>query len=95
MNVYGCWYKGNLGYCCRQHNMAWMFVPELGQTDNNIHKNIAFDDLIFKNTFARKYEEDNQSRLGQSGTISLLHKFLGKPYKPQTIGGMLFCTMNF
>jgi hypothetical protein len=95
MNVYSCWHKGNSGYCCRQHNLAWMFVPEIGQIDNNIYKNVAFEDLIFKNKHAREYENEYEARLERSYIAGLLQNILRKKYKPHTIGGLLFCTANF
>ena len=54
MNVYQCWYRGLYGYCCRNHNSKWMFVPELGQTNSSIHKHISFHELVFNNAFARQ-----------------------------------------
>lgn len=95
MNVYSCCYKGNYGYCCRRYNHSWMFVPELGQSDNNIYKNVAFDDFIFKNKYAEEYERDFQSHLERSNTTGLLKKILRKKFKPQTIGGLLFCVAGF
>jgi hypothetical protein len=90
MNVYSCWHKGTLGYCCRRHNAAWMFVPELGQYDNNIYKNVAFEDLIFRN----KYESDYEARLERSRTAGLLQKILRKKFRAHTIGGLLFCAAD-
>jgi hypothetical protein len=95
MNVYSCWHKGNYGYCCRQYNLSWMFVPELGQSDNNVYKNVAFEDLIFKNKNARAYESDYEALLESSYIAGLLQKILRKKYKPHTIGGLLFCAANF
>ena len=94
MNVYSCLHKGNLGYCCRQHNMAWMFVPEFGQADNKVYKNIAFEDLVFTNTLVEKFEKKHQERLAKYNGMNLLHKLLNRKYKPQTIGGLLFYPMN-
>lgn len=88
MNVYSCWHKGTLGYCCRRDNSEWMFVPELGQYDKTIYKNVAFEDLIFKN----RYESEYEARLERSRTAGLLQRILRKKYKPHTIGGLLFCT---
>ena len=94
MNVYCCWYKGNQGYCCRRRNLNWMFVPELGQPDRNIYKNIAFEDLVFKNTCAWDYEKNQQVRLGKSQTALMLYKILRREYKPRTTGGLLFCSIS-
>jgi hypothetical protein len=94
MNIYSCWYKGNFGYCCRWHNNTWTFVPELGQTDSNIYKNVALEDLVFKNKYAEEFEREYQARLDRIYTVGLLGKLLGKKDKPQTIGGLLFCVMD-
>lgn len=91
MNVYSCWYKGNYGYCCRRYNLTWLFVPELGQPDNTIYKNVAFEDFIFKSKYAEEYEREYQLRLDRIYAAGLMQKILRKKYKPQTIGGMLFC----
>lgn len=56
MNVYPCWYLGLSGYCCRSHNLKWMFVPEMGQHNNRIHKRISLNDLVFNNVYAKEYE---------------------------------------
>ena len=94
MNIYGCVYKGNRGYCCRRHNMNWMFVPDLGQVDNKVYKNISFDEIFFENSFDRKLEQDFQVKLDKTGIIGLLHNFVRRKDKPQTIGGLLFCSYN-
>ena len=56
MNVYPCWYLGLSGYCCRSHNLKWMFVPEMGQHNSRIHKSISLNDLVFNNAYAKEYE---------------------------------------
>jgi hypothetical protein len=71
-----------------------MFVPELGQPDNNIYKNVAFGDLVFKNKHARTYESDYEALIERSRTAGLSQKILRKKYKPHTIGGMLFCAAS-
>lgn len=87
MNVYSCVYKGNKGYCCRRHNRNWMFVPELGQVDNKVYKNISFAEILFENIFDKKLEEKNQKKISIN---SLLHSVMSRKQKSQTIGGLLF-----
>lgn len=90
MNVYSCSYKGNLGYCCRTYNRSWMFVPDLGQYDSKIYRNINLEDLIFTNPCARQFELDIEMKTENNGLMSFLSKTLRKKYRPETIGGLLF-----
>ncbi len=92
MNVYQCWYLGLRGYCCRNHNSSWMFVPELGQSTGNIHKHISINDLVFNNSFAKEYElkiERSFEKI-RNNPFSLLKSFLFPSKKMGTVGGMLF-----
>ena len=92
MNVYQCWYLGLRGYCCRSRNSRWMFVPELGQTNSNIHKHISFNDLIFNNSYAKQYELTIEQHLQKirSNPFYFLKSLLFSNEKPSTVGGMLF-----
>ena len=93
MGVYMCWYQGNLGYCCRMFHSAWMFVPELGQSDNRIHKNVPFSDLIFTNPLERMFERQNEIRLNRGWNLAdFVRSLLFAKFKPLTIGGRLFMT---
>lgn len=95
MNVYSCWYRGLSGYCCRGHNSRWMFVPELGQTNNNIQKHISFHELVFDNSFARQYELELERRLQKLkiNPFNFLKYLLFPARKASTVGGMLFSTI--
>lgn len=92
MNVYQCWYLGLNGYCCRSYNSRWMFVPELGQANSNIHKHISLNDLVFYNVFAKQYELMIEQHLQKIRTnpFYFLKEFLFPEKKACTIGGMLF-----
>ena len=91
MNVYMCWHQGNFGYCCRMFDSSWMFVPELGQPDNRIHKSIPFDDLIFTNPMERMLERENEIRLNKKWNLAdFIWSLLFTKFKPLTIGGRLF-----
>jgi hypothetical protein len=92
MNVYQCWYHGMKGYCCRNHNSKWMFVPELGQINSRIHKQISLNDLVFNNTHAKHYELGLERRL-QKLSISpfpILKSLFFPGKKAETVGGLLF-----
>ena len=93
MNVYSCWYQGIMGYCCRNRNSRWLFVPELGQPGKTIHRSIELDDLAFTNPYAKKYEIEIEMKLSNRGLLSYLKDLLFPACKPRTIGGLLFITI--
>lgn len=94
MNVYQCWYLDLNGYCCRSHNSKWMFIPELGQINNRIHKNLSLDDLRFENPFAKQFELkiDLQRNAIKSSLFYSLKSLFFPVKKPSTVDGMLFAT---
>ena len=86
MNVYSCWYEGNFGYACRIAVRKWMFVPEMGQPDANIYKNLLLEDLTFKFAFEKSFEK----RYEQKSPLMGILKFLILPRSiPQSIAGRL------
>ena len=90
MNVYACWYQGNYGYACRTRNGRWMFVPELGQPDSMIYRNLSLNELLFKNPIAKTYEFHlEKSRIAYSPAGWLKRLFLPRQ-KRSTVGGLLF-----
>lgn len=90
MNVYSCWYHGNFGYGCRTRGRKWIFVPELGQPDKNIYRNLYLDDLVFKNSFDKKFEADLENGMRKPSVSALFVCLLIARRKPQTVGGLLF-----
>ena len=90
MNVYYCHYQGIIGYGCRTGGRSWMFVPELGQPDNRIHKNITLEDLQFSNLYEKQFELEFERRLGIRNLSSLLKLLIFLDYRPQTVSGLLF-----
>ena len=92
MNVYQCWYRGLSGYCCRSYNSRWMFIPELGQANNRIHKHVSLHELVFENHFAKKFELNNEYMLEKtrSNLFYFLKKMLFPAKRPNTVGGKLF-----
>ena len=92
MNVYQCWYLGLRGYCCRNHNLKWMFVPEMGQTSNRIHKSISLNDLVFNNTFSKQYELRIENKLEKTrkNPFHLIKSILFPSKKNGSVIGMLF-----
>jgi hypothetical protein len=95
MNVYQCWYLGLNGYCCRGHNSKWIFVPELGQANNRIHKDLALTDLVFDNPFAMQHELNVEQRLQKvrSNPLHFLKSLFIPAEKPSTVGGLLFASI--
>jgi len=89
MNVYSCWYQGNFGYTCRFHTGKWMFVPEMGQIDNIIHKNLGLDDLTFKYDREKSYEMTNEKNYNSGSILGFLKSIVFPRAKSQTIAGML------
>lgn len=90
MNVYNCYYQGVTGYGCRSHGGCWMFVPELGQPDNRIYKNIALDELKFRNLFEKQYEIELERQLNSHRLLKILMSLVFPVYSSQTVGGLLF-----
>ncbi len=95
MNVHKCWYLGIKGYCCRNHNSKWMFVPELGQINSRIHKHISLNDLVFNNSFAKQYELKIEQRIEKirSNPLSFIKALLFPAKSATTVGGLLFATI--
>ena len=92
MHVYSCWYQSNFGYSCRAHTEKWMFVPELGQPDNKIYKNLLLEDLTFKYAREKSFEEMQEHRPLHSTLLSVLHSILFPRAKPRTMAGLLLTT---
>ena len=68
MNIYNCWYQGISGFTCKLGTKHWMFVPNLGQINNHIFRNLSLFDLVFQNSIEYQYElekelENNRSVL--------------------------------
>ena len=92
MNVYTCWYNGNFGYGCRTRSRKWMFVPELGQSDHKVYKNLILHDLIFKNPFDKKLELDLERKLQKFSWLRLMKRLLFTTPGVQTVGGLLLAS---
>ena len=92
MNVYQCWYRGLNGYCCRAHNSRWMFVPELGQHSNKIHKQVSLHELVFENPFAKRFELNKEYLFEKrrSNFLFFLKDLFFPMRRPNTVGGLLF-----
>ena len=58
MNVYACRYRGIVGFGCKDHKQSWMFVPDMGQLSDRIHRNLKLDDLQFADEMAYEFELD-------------------------------------
>lgn len=90
MNVYRCWYRGNLGFCCRRRGTHWLFVPELGQPNPAIYKHARLDDLIFDNPLAQRMEQERERERSQGSRLKSALTWLFPIARPQTVGGYLF-----
>jgi len=95
MNVYQCWYLGLNGYCCRNFNSKWIFVPELGQGHSRIHKQLSLNELVFDNPIAKQYEMkiERQFQKIKYNPLHLLKSIFFSVKKPSTVGGMLFASI--
>lgn len=69
-----------------------MFIPELGQANNRIHKHVSLHELVFENHFAKKFELNNEYMLEKtrSNLFYFLKKMLFPAKRPNTVGGKLF-----
>ena len=88
MNVYSCFYRGNLGYSCRVRGRNWMFVPEFGQLDGRVHRGVSLHELVFADSFAKLWELGRDAR--RSGGLRWIKNLLGGREEPRSVGGMLF-----
>jgi len=88
MNVYTCCYRGNLGYGYRIRGRRWMFVPEFGQPDHAIHRNVALGDLRFANAWAQNYELEQEQTFSPTGIVKQLTRLAAAP-RSRTVGGLL------
>jgi hypothetical protein len=90
MNVYTCWHQGNLGYGVRTKAKRWMFVPEIGQPDNHIYKDLNLDNLIFVNPLDKRFEIMLEEESDKFSLLRLLKSLIIKSNKPRTVAGLLF-----
>jgi hypothetical protein len=89
MNIYRCWHQGILGYGCRRGS-GWMFVPELGQPDDQVHKDLNITDLVFLNIDERLFEMKNDKLRNNRTLGSMMQSVMAVKMKPRSIGGRLF-----
>ena len=93
MNIYTCWHHGNFGYGCRTRSRKWMFVPELGQPDNKIYKNLTMNELVFKNPFDHKFELELERKLRKFSPLRFFKRLLSPAHRLQTVGGLLLTSI--
>lgn len=89
MNIYRCWHQGILGYGCRR-GRGWMFVPELGQPDNRIHKGLEITDLVFLNNDERLFEMKNDKLRNNRTLGRMMRSVMSLRTRPRSISGRLF-----
>jgi hypothetical protein len=90
VNIYSCWHQGNYGYCCPTKIGKWLFVPELGQADNKIYRNISLGEIVFKHDFEKEMETLREEFQGQFHLEDFLNMLFLPCNKPLTVGGLLF-----
>jgi hypothetical protein len=56
MNIYNCWHQGISGFAAKLDAKRWLFVPDMGQPDCRIRRNIGLSELIFKNRSDYQFE---------------------------------------
>ena len=89
MNVYGCRYKGNYGYVCRTASSKWMFVPEMGQADSRVHRNVEFTALAFRNRNDQRFEQERERRFSEPRLQRWLRDLVFPIPRAQTVAGRL------
>lgn len=89
MNIYRCWYQGLRGYSCRIRDRRWMFVPDIGQPDNRICRDLNLTDLEFTNKYEKRFELDYESSMTKSQTLNLIRLLTGRNKQPATVCGQL------
>lgn len=89
MNVYSCWYQGNFGYSCPVRQGKWIFVPELGQFDNKIYKNLVLEDLNFKYAGEKSFEKMRENRIIRNAMLIALLALFFPRSRPLTVAGRL------
>lgn len=66
-----------------------MFVPELGQKDNLIYKDLSLDDLIFKNPADKHLERQLDDKAGSTALLELFRAIFNSGNKAQSVAGGL------
>lgn len=69
-----------------------MFVPELGQADGQIYKQLSVNDLLFKNRSEKQYEIGLDSSKYKFSLLRILRSLFFSTHKPVTVGGLLLCS---
>ena len=70
-----------------------MFVPELGQPDSKIYKNLTMNDLVFKNPFEKKFELDLERKLQKFSPLRFFKRLLSPGHRLHTVGGLLLTSI--
>ena len=70
-----------------------MFVPELGQPDSTIYKNLTMNELVFKNPFDHKFELELERKLQKFSSLRFIKRLLSPARKLHTVGGFLLTSL--
>jgi len=69
-----------------------MFVPELGQPDNRVYKELELAELVFRNRYEWRFELKNEEQHNGNSFARLLRQFLPQRSRPHSVNGTLFTT---
>ena len=86
MGVYSCWYREIFGYACLLESGNWIFVPDMGQPDQNVYRNLTLNDLIFTNS------DEHRSAMSSTLPLSLLERvraIVFPGFRPKSVAGRL------
>lgn len=88
MNTYPCWLNGRPGYCFEHPRSGWWFIPEQGQGDNEVRRNLSLEDFLFSNHRDRQFE---YHRREARQSIPWWQKYLRALFlpKPHSVAGLL------
>jgi hypothetical protein len=67
-----------------------MFVPELGQPDEQVHKNLDLTELVFLNNEERLFEMKNDKLRNKRALGRMMQSVMSVKTRPRSIGGRLF-----
>jgi len=89
MNVYRCWYQGILGFGCRR-GKGWMFVPELGQVERRIYKDLTLTELVFSNDEEMRYEVQNETMMNSKSLGGWMERLRTHRTRSRSVNGLMF-----
>ncbi|MEX2516604.1 MAG: hypothetical protein WD572_06800 [Gammaproteobacteria bacterium] len=89
MNTYRVWHKGNFGYTFRSPNSGWWFVPEQGQPNQSVKRQLKLADLVFANAGEWKLELQREQQRQNRHWLVRLRDWLFPADRANTVAGLL------